>query len=132
MNLRSFVAQRAYERCEYCLKPEKFSTIAFHVDHIISQRYGGETISHNLAYACHHCNWYKGSELASLDDRGQAARLFNPRTQSWADHFAIKGSLIIPLTSIDEATARCLKLNHASRVEERAALQAAGTYPKQS
>ncbi|MBX3436655.1 MAG: HNH endonuclease [Planctomycetaceae bacterium] len=36
-------------------------------DHIIAEKHGGETTAENLALACFDCNWFKGSDIASLD-----------------------------------------------------------------
>lgn len=36
------------------------------VDHIISEKHGGATEEHNLAYACSYCNRNKGSDIGSI------------------------------------------------------------------
>jgi hypothetical protein len=42
----------------------------------------------NLAFACVFCNRYKGSDIATVDPvTGEAVRLFDPRQDSWGDHF---------------------------------------------
>ncbi len=37
--------------------------------------------------------------------------LFNPRTQSWADHFRWEGERVVPLTPTGRATAAALAMN---------------------
>jgi hypothetical protein len=45
--------------------------------------------------------------------------LFNPRTDSWNEHFAFQGAMIIGLTPTGRATVRLLQMNAARRVELR-------------
>ena len=81
-------------------------------------------------WRCIHCNRHKGANIASLDpDTGQLTSLFNPRTQVWADHFALIGAQIFPQTPIGRVTARLLRLNDPQRLRVRQALVEAGTYP---
>jgi hypothetical protein len=47
--LEAEVVSRAQGRCEYCRFPESASELPFHLDHIIAEKYGGPTISANLA-----------------------------------------------------------------------------------
>ena len=68
LNLRDAVAQLARFRCEYCHIPDLDSYYGFHINHIISQKHGGQTILTNLAYACPDCNRYKGSDLGTYLD----------------------------------------------------------------
>ena len=83
-----------------------------------------------MACACVFCNRFKGTDLGSLSTRmGQLCRFFNPRTDRWADHFALDGVVIRPLTDVGEVTARILGMNHPDRVLERDALCAVGRYP---
>ena len=89
--LRAEVARRAGQRCEYCLLHEDDAGFPHQVDHIISRKHGGSSTSENLAYACRH----KGSDVASIDPRtGEIVRLFNPRSDRWAEHFQIEGAVI--------------------------------------
>jgi len=104
--------------------------IDFQIEHIISEKHGGETTTENLAYACAFCNRYKGSDIASISPTtGQLVRLFNPRTDLWAAHFSISGGLLVPRTKVGEVTVRLLQLNSDARVTERLVLQAVGRYP---
>jgi len=74
-------------------------------DHIIALKHRGETKGENLALACFDCNRFKGTDIASVDPvTGQVVHLFNPRTQTWSDHFAIEDGRIAPLTPVGRAT----------------------------
>jgi HNH endonuclease len=90
------------------------------IDHIIATKHGGTTISENLAYACWRCNRHKGSDLGSFDpETGEFSFLFNPRTQSWTDHFDQTAGQIIGKTSEGRTTLYLLKLNTRERILER-------------
>ena len=129
-SLRKLVDQRATHRCEYCHLPDQDSLFAFHIDHIISVKHGGETVPENLAYSCQICNLNKGTDIATfLDDPQQLVRLFNPRLDVWNDHFSADplGELI-PLTAIGQATIKVLDLNHPDGIIERRELIRLGLF----
>jgi 5-methylcytosine-specific restriction endonuclease McrA len=93
--LKKFVAERAAFRCEYCRIAESDSNYAYHLEHIISRQHGGSDDADNLAYSCSICNWKKGSNIATiLEKGGPFVPLFNPRTDDWFDHFAIENGAI--------------------------------------
>ena len=48
--LRRLVAQRAEGLCEYCLIHESDTFFGCQVDHIISEKHGGQTAPENLGY----------------------------------------------------------------------------------
>lgn len=50
--LRRQVSERADHLCEYCLVHETDTFFGCQVDHIISEKHGGQTVLENLAYAC--------------------------------------------------------------------------------
>jgi hypothetical protein len=101
------------------------------VDHIVAEQHRGQTVLENLAFACFHCNRLKGPNLSSVDpSSGQLIRLFNPRTDVWAEHFRNEGAQIVSLTAIGRATAELLRLNNPERLAPRQALYDAGHYPK--
>src|SRR5439155_23109000 len=97
---------------------------------IISKKHGGSSSIDNLAYACVLCNRYKGTDIASIDRSGRTIRFFDPRRDSWEEHFKLDGPVIQPLTPVGEVTARMLRLNAAERIIERRLMQALGQYPK--
>jgi hypothetical protein len=129
-DLRRLVALRASGLCEYCLIHEDDTYLGCQVDHVISEKHGGPTEAANLAYACALCNRAKGSDIGSIaSSTGELTRLFNPRTDRWADHFVLMRSIIQPLSPIGEATTRTLAMNDAERVLERESLRRTGRYP---
>ncbi|UYZ61666.1 HNH endonuclease [Hymenobacter weizhouensis] len=127
--LRRHVALRAELRCEYCRIAEDDTVFGCQVDHIISEKHGGLTTADNLAYACTFCNQHKGSDIASLTTDGSLVRLFNPRIDSWQEHFAIVGLYMQARTPVAEATIRLLGFNTPERVLEREALSKLGRFP---
>ncbi len=64
--LRQLVKKRAKGVCEYCLIHEENTYFGCQVDHIISEKHGGDTQENNLAYACSFCNRNKGSDIGSI------------------------------------------------------------------
>jgi len=129
-DLRELVAGRAEHRCEYCLIHEDDTHFGCQVDHIISVKHGGLTTAENLAYACAFCNRQKGSDIGSIVwETGELTRFYNPRTDSWTDHFQLDGVLIRPLTRIGEVTVRILGFNDSDRLLERQELVDLGRYP---
>lgn len=128
--LRRLVAVRADSLCEYCLVYEDDTVFGCEVDHIISEKHGGATDAENLAYACAFCNRAKGSDIGSImPGTGRFVRFFNPRTDRWAEHFALDGVTIVPLSDIGEVTTRILDFNNSDRLLERQTIQAVGRYP---
>lgn len=118
--LRRLVAERAWGQCEYCLLSSGVSFYPHEVDHIIAEKHDGKTESDNLAYACPRCNRFKGTDLGSFDPlTGQFAFLFNPRTQTWGEHFAFEGEAIVGLTAVGRTTAKLLQMNTEERLTER-------------
>ena len=105
--LRKLVRERASSRCEYCLiHQEQDPFFTFHVDHIIARQHGGRTEPDNLCLSCYRCNSNKGPNIASIDpDTGEMVRLYNPREDSWVDHFEWNGTILVGRTPIGRATA---------------------------
>ncbi len=125
--LRRFVTERAGNRCEYCLVHQDDRPEAHHLDHLVAIKHGGQTVSENLALACATCNYYKGSDVASIDPVENAiVPLFNPRGQEWNDHFRLAGATIVGLTPTGRATIELLRLNDDERLAMRQALIEAG------
>lgn len=127
---RQLVRQRAGDRCEFCYLPQAFVPVTFHVEHIIPKQHGGSDDADSLCYACNRCNWHKGPNLTGIDsDTGQIVPLFNPRRQSWQDHFAWHGAIIIGLTPTGRATVQVLQMNAPRRLRLRSRLRARGLLP---
>lgn len=128
--LRREVRERAEERCEYCLLAESQSFFPHEPDHLIAKKHGGKTVSDNLALACFDCNRFKGSDVASIDVvTGRLVGLFNPRTQTWSEHFRLEGGRISALTDVGRVTERTLRFNLPARLDVRERLSASGEYP---
>jgi HNH endonuclease len=126
--LRQAVTSRADFLCEYCLIAEADTFYGCEVDHIISLKHGGSSEADNLAYSCAPCNRAKGSDIGSISTAGEFTRFFNPRTDSWAEHFRLEGGTIQPLTTIGEVTAHILGFNESARIHERDQLIRFGRY----
>jgi 5-methylcytosine-specific restriction endonuclease McrA len=60
------------------------------IDHIIALEHRGSSDPSNLALSCWICNGNKGSDVASFDKMGELSRLYNPRSDIWAEHFSTR------------------------------------------
>lgn len=128
--LRRLVIARANRHCEYCLIHEEDTYLGCQVDHIIAEKHGGLTVAGNLSHCCTFCNRCKGTDIGSIaPSTGEFTRFFDPRKDLWADHFALDGVIIRPLTSVGEATATILQFNQPERIFERETLRNMGRYP---
>lgn len=130
--LRDFVAKRADFICEYCLSQESFSAESFAVEHIYPRKSGGKTVKANLAYSCLGCNSHKAAKTEAIDPVSETlVRLFNPRLQSWNEHFVWNEDFteIIGLTPVGRATIAALKLNRKGVKNLRWALFSVGKHP---
>lgn len=117
---REAVRQRAAGACEYCRRPQTSSEFRFHIEHIIPRVHGGRDGDDNLALACPACNLYKGPNLAAVDpETRQTSRLYHPRTDEWATHFAFRDARIVGLTPIGRATVNLLLMNDPTRLRVR-------------
>lgn len=117
------VRERAGQRCEYCLLSQSAFPLPFQIDHILAEKHGGETVESNLAFACTHCNRYKGPNIAGFDsETNQITRLFNPRTDIWEEHFTLNGPRICGKTPIGRATVNVLRMNSPDQLLVRGAL----------
>jgi HNH endonuclease len=128
--LRRLVVLRSAGLCEYCLIHEDDTFFGCEIDHVVSEKHGGLTVSENLAYACLVCNRNKGSDLGSIwEPTGSLTRFFNPRLDVWVDHFSLEGAVIRPITPIGSVTDRILRFNDLERRLEREVLHALARYP---
>ncbi len=128
--LRRLVVQRANSLCEYCLIHQVDAYLPFQVDHIISRKQRGPTLSSNLALACLRCNVAKGTDPgAFIGQPRRLVRLYHPREDHWRAHFRIEVARILPLTDVGEASVQLLNLNAGDRLLLRRTLIKAGRYP---
>ncbi len=88
VKLKNTVYQRASGLCEYCKSPAAFSPQPYAIEHIFPKIKGGSDKPDNLALSCQGCNNYKYNKTGGTDlITGDTAKLFNPRTCKWPQHF---------------------------------------------
>ena len=126
--LQQLVWQRAKRRCEYCQVPADVELLPFQIDHIISEKLHGPTVSENLALSCERCNSHKGP-LAAGYLGGKHVPLFNPRKDRWSDHFEWNGPQLLGKTDVGRVTIDVLAINLPYRIALRAALIDEGIFP---
>ena len=132
LELRTFVRQRAGYRCEYCQTHERISGIAGEIDHIVPVKLGGESVPENLCLACSACNGRKWAKTEGPDPQtGEPVALYNPRQQSWNEHFTwdADGRYLIGLTVCGRATIDALQMNHELIVTARGIWAQVGMHP---
>lgn len=133
--LRQRIEEQAQNRCGYCQSQQQYVLGKLEIDHIIPVAAGGTDNEENLWLACRLCNSYKGIQTEMADAlSGKLVKLFNPRQQSWPDHFAWNddGDQIIGLTPCGRATVIALQLNNVVAVMVRRAWVRAGWHPPQN
>lgn len=128
--LERLVWRRARSLCEYCRLPQAASPLPHAIDHIVSRQQHGPTAAENLALACFFCNSYKGPNVAAINPpTGRVVRLFHPRKDRWARHFAWDGPYLAGRTHTGRVTIDLLAINRAEAVELRAYLIREGSFP---
>lgn len=128
--LRELTTDRAGGCCEYCRVSQRYSDVAFHIEHIIAVSHGGKTVEANLAFSCLRCNLNKGTNIAAADPlTDEPTFLFHPRRHPWNDHFQLDGAVIEALTPEGRATVFVLRLNDQERLEQRELLLQFDQYP---
>ncbi len=121
-SLREQVSAEASHRCEYCQTSRRLIGMPLVIDHVLPRSAGGDDSQKNLAAACHRCNEFKGPRTHATDPvAGELVSLFNPRAQSWHEHFAWVngGTHIVGVTPTGRATVLALRLNNEYVVEAR-------------
>jgi HNH endonuclease len=104
----------AGNRCGYCLSPQYLVMARLEIDHITPVAKGGSDDESNLWLACPICNQHKSDKEEGLDPKtGESVPLFNPRTQTWSEHFqwTQDGLRIAGKSSIGRATVKALHLD---------------------
>lgn len=130
--LRAHIREQAGNQCGYCLSQQKYLYASLEIDHIIPQAAGGSDDEANLWLACRTCNSYKGSQTQGIDPQtGQRALLFNPRLQSWRDHFEWSGdgAQALGISPVGRATIVALQLNNARAIATRREWVKVGWHP---
>ena len=123
-NIQNQVRQRAHCLCEYCHASEQWQYVEFTIEHIIPLTKSGTNDIDNLALACFHCNRKKSDKTTAIDAQSDVeVPLFNPRQDSWSEHFiwSADGLSIVGLTPIGRATVTALVLNRERVINIRAA-----------
>ncbi len=130
-DLRQQVIERAGDRCEYCQAPLTI-VVEMEIDHIVPESAGGPTELDNLCVTCVGCNGFKLAFQEAEDPKtGEVVPLFNPRQQTWADHFAWNddGTEMIGLTPTGRATIVRLRMNRERMIQARQLWGQAGWHP---
>ncbi len=130
--MRKRVAAMARYRCGYCHALEEIVGYPLHIEHIYPRALDGTSAEENLWLACSACNNFKGSQVQAEDPATRSVEaLFNPRTQTWSEHFAWSedGTYVVGLTPIGRATIVALQLNATVRVHARRRWASAGWHP---
>ena len=105
--LKSELKRRAGYKCEYCHKT--ILDQSWEIEHIKPQSLGGYGTLDNLAFACKRCNLNKREHTHYIDrSSGLIVTLFNPRKDSWDEHFGLSEGYVVGRTSIGRATASLL------------------------
>ena len=120
--LRQQVIAEAHQRCEYCQTQQRLIGMPLVIDHIIPRSLGGSQDRANLAASCYRCNEFKGPRITAVDPlTGEQVALYNPRQQTWTEHFTWieTGTQIAGLTPTGRATVDSLKLNNDYVVASR-------------
>jgi hypothetical protein len=131
-SLRLEVHERARGFCEYCMVAERAQVATFECDHCIPEVRNGPTVLENLAWACPRCNGSKGAETHATDPKtGENTPLFNPRKQSWEDHFGWSEDAleIISRTATGRATVQRLKMNRPKMIRIRKLMKRLRLHP---
>lgn len=130
------VRAAAQNRCGYCLSPQYLVMARLEIEHIIPLAQQGTNDEMNLWLACPLCNRYKGERISAFDPiTNQIVPLFNPRVQSWFEHFqwSDDGIRILGLTPIGRATVAALHLSDdPDALEVRGYWVLAGWHPPQN
>lgn len=89
--VKNLVRNRAQNTCEFCrLHQVHQPAFRFHIEHIRPKKHGGTIVP-----------------------------LFNPRTDSWSDHFLFQDVLLIGKSPVGRATIAVLAMNHNKRLQLR-------------
>ena len=103
------------------------------IEHLLPRAKGGTSEEENLWLSCPFCNNYKGDQTEAADpETGKVVPLFNPRLQSWVEHFAwaADGVRILGQTAIGRATVAALHLSDdTDALEVRSHWVVAGRHP---
>lgn len=120
--LRDKIITAAKNRCGYCQNPQDLVPIPFEIEHILPKAAGGTDDEENLWLSCGVCNSFKHAKTHAIDPQtNNKIRLFNPRKQSWNEHFEFSADKteITGKTACGRATVIALKPNNPRAVKMR-------------
>jgi hypothetical protein len=91
---------------------------------------GGETTIENLALACVSCSLRKAARQTVADPQSdKEVTLYNPRRDTWEEHFQWDGVRLVGLTPTGRATVAALNMNRALILAIRREEAAVGRHP---
>lgn len=131
-SLYPLVADRAAHRCEYCCAPELVFNLPLEVEHIIPVSRLGTDDENNLALACRSCNLHKSNRISGINpETGAETRFFNPREDTWHEHFQIEtqSGAIVGITAIARVTIAALEINSPLQLAARQIWIRIGLFP---
>ena len=115
--IRQTLRERANFSCEYCGISETDSGGELTIDHFHPQSKSGSDQLENLVYCCFRCNVFKSDYWA---DESSTPKLFNPRNDSYDEHFWLADSgTLFALTIVGEFSIKLLRLNRQALVTKR-------------
>ncbi|MBC8143750.1 MAG: HNH endonuclease [Armatimonadetes bacterium] len=129
---RRIVAERAEHCCEYCFSQSLLSHDDFALEHIRPQNDDGTDDLFNLAWSCQGCNSRKYTAQTAIDPpTGLSVALYNPRTDTWRNHFVWSEdfSQIIGVSPTGRATVARFDLHRSGVANLRRALAIGGYHP---
>ncbi len=130
--LRQRIAAHFGYRCAYCRAPLSLFPGSQQFDHIFPRAMGGTDDEENLCFCCPWCNARKSDRTAAIDPvTRRSVKLFHPRKQQWARHFAWSADLlkIDGRTASARATVKVLDFNHMQLIDARRTWLAVGWHP---
>jgi len=133
--VRRRVAEVALHRCGYCQTSRFVVGPLLEIDHILPESRGGTSDESNLWLSCPLCNGAKSDRVDALDpETGVVVALFNPRIDTWSEHFSWSdnGVRIVGRTSIGRATVAALRMNDPDMLAARRMWVEAGWHPPKS
>jgi hypothetical protein len=86
----------------------------------------------NLALACRSCNLYKSIKREATDSVSNVTTpLFNPRKQSWSNHFSTDDETLklIGITAVGRVTIDSLRMNSPEQLFSRKLWLELGIFP---
>jgi hypothetical protein len=131
---RQHVREAFADRCAYCQCSQAYVHGKLEIEHIHPESRGGANEESNLCLACRTCNLAKSDQIAAVDPlTGANSPLFNPRTQTWNEHFqwTPDGAKLRGKTPVGRATIIALNLNNELAVAVRREWVRVGWHPPQ-